>query len=273
MFDFSLLRKPTFVGGLTSAFAINGGLFALLTFLVLYLQNVLGFSAVQTGVRLLALTGAIFFTAGIAGRLSSHVPTRYLIAPGFVLVGVGLLLMRGLSPSSEWTHLLPGMIVAGAGAGLVNVPLASTAVGVVEPARAGMASGINSTLRQVGTATGIAALGSIFATTVRDTVTTTLSGTPVAGHAHAIADAVAGGQASGAIAGAPAAAQAAVAHAARTGFVDGLNEILLVGAIVVFAAAALALVLIRQRDYVTDEAEVAPAPADRPRVVAPSPAA
>jgi hypothetical protein len=189
------------------------------------------------------------------------------------LVGAGLLLMRGLSPSSEWTHLLPGMIVAGAGAGLVNVPLASTAVGVVEPARAGMASGINSTLRQVGTATGIAALGSIFATTVRDTVTTTLAGTPVAGHAHAIADAVAGGQASGAIAGAPAAAQAAVAHAARTGFVDGLNEILLVGAIVVFAAAVLALVLIRQRDYVTEEAEIAPVPADRPRAVAPAPAA
>jgi EmrB/QacA subfamily drug resistance transporter len=272
MFDFSLLRKPTFVGGLTSAFAINGGLFALLTFLVLYLQNVLGYSAIETGVRLLALTGAIFFTAGLAGRLSSHVPTRFLIAPGFVLVGVGLLLMRGLSASSDWTHLLPGMIVAGAGAGLVNVPLASTAVGVVEPARAGMASGINSTLRQVGTATGIAALGSIFATTVRDTVTSSLAGTPVAGHAHAIADAVAGGGASGAIAGTPAVAQAAVAHAARTGFVDGLNEILLVGAIVVFAAAALALVLIRQRDYVTEGAETAPVPADRPRVVAPSPA-
>jgi EmrB/QacA subfamily drug resistance transporter len=273
MFDFSLLRKPTFVGGLTSAFAINGGLFALLTFLVLYLQNVLGYSASETGVRLLALTGAIFFTAGLAGRLSSHVPTRFLIAPGFALVGVGLLLMRGLSPSSDWTHLLPGMIVAGAGAGLVNVPLASTAVGVVEPARAGMASGINSTLRQVGTATGIAALGSIFATTVRDTVTSTLAGTPVAGHAHAIADAVAGGQASGAIAGAPAAAHAAVAHAARSGFVDGLNEILLVGAIVVFAAAVLALVLIRQRDYVTEEADIAPVTAEPPRAVAPSAAA
>jgi EmrB/QacA subfamily drug resistance transporter len=265
MFDFSLLRKPTFVGGLTSAFAISAGLFALLTYLVLYLQNVLGFSAVETGVRLLALTGAIFVTAGIAGRLSSHVPTRYLIGPGFVLIGVGLLLMRGLSPSSEWTHLLPGMIVAGFGAGLVNVPLASTAVGVVEPARAGMASGINSTLRQVGIATGIAALGSIFASTVRDTVASGLSGTRVAGHAHQVADAVANGQASGAIAGAPAAARAAVAHAAQSGFVDGLNDILLIGAIVAFAGAALALTLIRQRDYVAAEADAgavtAPAPA------------
>jgi hypothetical protein len=75
-----------------------------------------------------------------------------LIGPGFVLIGVGLLLMRGLTPASTWTHLLPGMIVAGVGAGFVNVPLVLTAVGVVEPVRAGMASGINSTLRQVGAA-------------------------------------------------------------------------------------------------------------------------
>jgi EmrB/QacA subfamily drug resistance transporter len=250
MFDFALLRKPTFVGGLTSAFAISAGLFALLTYIVLYLQNVLGYSAVETGVRLLALTGAIFVTAGVAGRLSAHVPTRLLIGPGFVLIGAGLLLMRGLTPASDWTHLLPGMIVAGFGAGLVNVPLASTAVGVVEPARAGMASGINSTLRQVGIATGIAALGSIFASQLRDTVTGSLAGTPVAGHAHQIADAISSGQVNGAIASAPGPAREVIANAAQAGFVDGLNLILLIGAIVAFAGAALALTLIRQRDYV-----------------------
>jgi EmrB/QacA subfamily drug resistance transporter len=261
MFDFALLRKPTFVGGLAAAFAISAGLFSLLTYLVLYLQNVLGYSAVETGVRLLALTGAIFVTAGVAGRLSAHVPTRLLIGPGFVLIGVGLLLMRGLDPSSDWTHLLPGMIVAGFGAGLVNVPLASTAVGVVEPARAGMASGINATLRQVGIATGIAGLGSIFASQLRDSVVGSLAGTPVAGHAHALAEAISAGQVNGAIASAPAPARAAVAHAAQAGFVDGLNVILLVGAIVAFAGAALALTLIRQRDYVAVAPAVAGAPA------------
>jgi EmrB/QacA subfamily drug resistance transporter len=260
MFDFALLRKPTFVGGLTSAFAISAGLFALLTYLVLYLQNVLGYSAVETGVRLLALTGAIFVTAGVAGRLSAHVPTRLLIGPGFALIGAGLLLMRGLTPASDWTHLLPGMIVAGFGAGLVNVPLASTAVGVVEPARAGMASGINSTLRQVGIATGIAALGSIFSSQLRDSVAASLAGTPVAGHAQQVAEAISSGQVSGAIASAPAPARAVVANAAQAGFVDGLNLILLIGAIVAFAGAALALTLIRQRDYVAVPAG-APAPA------------
>jgi EmrB/QacA subfamily drug resistance transporter len=162
MFDLSLFRVPTFVGGLMSAFGISASLFAMLTYIVLYVQNLLGYSAIEAGIRFLPLTGAIFLTAGIAGRLSARVPTRLLIGPGFVLIGIGLLLMHGLDPGSDWTALLAGMIVSGVGAGLVNVPLASTAVAVVAPERAGMASGVNSTFRQVGIATGIAALGAIF---------------------------------------------------------------------------------------------------------------
>jgi EmrB/QacA subfamily drug resistance transporter len=163
MFDLALLRKPSFDGGLIAALGINGSLFSLLTYLILYFQQSLGLSAAQTGVRFLPLTVAIFVASGIAGRLSDRVPIRALIAPGFGLVAAGLVLMRGVDATSAWTHFLPGMIVAGIGAGLVNVPLAATAIGVVEPARAGMASGINTTFRQVGTATGVAALGSIFA--------------------------------------------------------------------------------------------------------------
>ena len=168
MFDLSLVRVPTFVGGLVSAFGISASLFAMLTYIVLYVQNLLGYSAIEAGIRFLPLTGAIFLTAGIAGRLSARVPTRLLIGPGFLCITVGLLLMHGLTPASDWTALLPGMIVAGIGAGLVNVPLASTAVAVVEPARAGMASGVNGTFRQVGIATGIAALGAIFSSAVGD---------------------------------------------------------------------------------------------------------
>jgi hypothetical protein len=152
----------------------------------------------------LLLTGAIFLTAGIAGRLTTRVPRRLLIGPGFVLVGGGMLLMRGLAPTSGWTHLLPGMILAGVGAGLVNVPLVSTAVGVVEPARAGMASGINSTLRQVGVATGVAALGSLFASQVRSSVVSHLATTPLARAAHQIAHLISTGSATNAITATPA---------------------------------------------------------------------
>ena len=181
MFDLGLLRIPTFNGGLVAAWGVSASIFAMLTYLVLYLQNILGYSALQTGVRFLPLSGAIFVVAAIAGRLSSVVPVRWLIGPGFVLVGVGLLLMRGVEPGQSWTHLLPGLIVAGAGAGLINPPLASTAVGVVAPQRAGMASGINSTLRQVGIATGVAALGSILTSRIHASVLNQLSSGPLAG--------------------------------------------------------------------------------------------
>ena len=252
MFDFALLRKPTFTGGLLAAFGISASLFSLLTYLVLYVQNVLGYSAVATGVRFLALTGAIFLTAGVAGRLTTKVPTRLLIGPGFLLIAGGLLLMRGITPASGWTHLLPGLIVAGVGAGLVNVPLASTAVGVVEPARAGMASGINSTFRQVGIATGIAALGAVFAAQVRDGVTSRLVHTPLAAHADAVGQAVSSGQATAAIGRTPAPLRSTVATAAQSGFVAGLNSILLIGAVVALAAAVSSFILIRQRDFVQE---------------------
>ena len=193
MLDLKLLRVPTFNGGLIAAFAISASIFALLTYLVLYLQNVLGSSAIDTGIRLLPFTGAIFLTAGLAGRLTGRVPIRLLIGPGFVLIGAGLLLMSGIAPSDDWTHLLPGMIVGGVGCGLVNVPLASTAVGVVEPARAGMASGINSTFRQIGIATGVAALGSILASEVSSSMISKLSGGPLAHGSHTLASAVSNG--------------------------------------------------------------------------------
>jgi hypothetical protein len=71
------------------------------------------------------LSGAILVSATVAGTLSSRVPVRLLIGPGLVIVGVSLLLIRGLNAGSTWAQLIPGMIVAGVGVGLVNPPLAS----------------------------------------------------------------------------------------------------------------------------------------------------
>jgi len=263
MLDLSLFRKPTFSGGLIAAFGMSASLFSLLTYVVLYLQKELGYSAKDTGLRLLVLSGAIFITAGIAGRLTTVVPIRLLIGGGFLFVGTGLLLMRGITPGSDWTHLIPGMIVAGVGAGLVNTPLASTAVGVVHPSRAGMASGINSTFRQVGIATGIAALGSLFSTKLRDTVVEQLNHTNLAARSHEIAATMGSAQGGTSLPkGVPAEAARTVGAAAKVGFVDGLNEILLIGAVVAFVAAAGSLLLIRARDFV--EADGSHAPADRP---------
>ena len=250
MFDMSLLRNPTFDGGLVSAFAISASAMSMLTFLVLYLQNVLHYSAFQTGLRLLVLSAATLLTAGMAGRLTTKVPTRLLIAPGFALVGLGLLLARGISTTSSWTHLLPGLIVIGLGSGLVNTPLANLAVGVVDPRRAGMASGINSTFRQVGIAAGVAALGSIFATQIRDHVVSGVAGTPAAAHAHQLAAAVSTGHIGPALAHVPTRFRGHVAAVSTSPFVQALNDILLIAGIVALIGAATALVLIRQKDFV-----------------------
>jgi len=254
MLDLGLFRLPTFSGGAIAAFGVSASIFALLLYLVLYLQDILGYSALATGLRLLVLSGGILATSAIAGRLSSRVPVRLLIGPGLVAVGVGLLLMRGLDAASTWTHLLPGLILAGVGVGMVNPPLASTAVGVVKPAQAGMASGINSTFRQVGIATGIALLGSLFSNKVSDEVLARVAGMPsLTGHAQQIAAAVQSGNVRGAVTGLPAGSRSAVVETIAAAFTSGLDRILLVAAILAIAAGLLSLILIRGKDFVQQE--------------------
>jgi hypothetical protein len=190
-----------------------------------------------------------FVSAIIAGRLTNHVPTKWLIAPGFLVAALGLFLLTGITVESGWTHLIPGLVVAGLGIGLINVPLASTAVGVVRPERAGMASGVNSTFRQVGIATGIAALGSIFSHQVASGISGALAGTPAAGRAGQVADAVTNGQIGAVLAQAPAGVRETLAHAATSSFVDALNHITTITAVIALVSGLLCLVLIRAKDF------------------------
>ncbi len=97
MFDMSLFRVPTFTGASIAAFAMNGSLFAVLLYYVIYLQDVLGYSALGAGLRVAIISVAQLVTAVIAGRLSERVPSRWLIGPGLLLVGIGLIVMGGLT--------------------------------------------------------------------------------------------------------------------------------------------------------------------------------
>ncbi len=248
MFDLSLFRKPTFTGGAVAAFGLSASIFALLLYLVLYVQDILGFDALQTGLRLLVLSGGILATSTIAGRLTSKVPIRWLIGPGLILVGVGLLLMRGLDAGTQWTHLIPGLIVAGAGVGFVNPPLASTAIGVVSHERAGMASGINSTFRQIGIATGIALLGTLFASQVKSSVTSQLANSALQGRSSELATAVQSGAVSQVLSKAPPSQRSHLVNVATEAFASGLNHILLVAAILVLVSGVVALATIRTKD-------------------------
>jgi len=266
MLDLSLFRRRAFNGASIVAFALSGSIFAMLLYLTLYLQDVLGLSPLASGLRVLTLSGAILVTSFAAGRLTTVVPVRLLMGAGLALVGLSLLLMRGLTVTSHWTHLLPGFLVAGVGVGLINPPLASTAIAVVPPRQAGMGSGINSTFRQVGIATGIAALGSIFTSEVRSHLSSGLHAAHL-GAARAIATAISSGQTHQAIAHFPPPARRVVGEVAGASFVAGLNEIFLVAAILALAGAIAALLLIRSSDFVAQtegQPDVRPAEALEP---------
>ena len=257
MVDLELFKIPAFTGAQIVAFAISSSIFSLFLYLTLYLQNVLGFSALQAGLRLLPVSILAFVLAPIAGRLSSVFPVRVLMGAGMALVGVGVLLMSGLTPSATWTALFAGLAVAGAGVGMTNPPLASTAIGVAPRERAGMASGVNNTFRQVGIATGIATLGAIFQSHVRSSLSASLAGTPGATHARQIAQGVSSGAIRQVLARVPPAFRGRVAHAAREAFVGGLNDVFVISAVIAFVGAFAALALVRRRDFQGDEAHAA----------------
>jgi EmrB/QacA subfamily drug resistance transporter len=252
MFDIRLLRVPTFAGGSISAFAMNGSLYAMLLYLVVYLQDILGYSALGAGLRVSVITLATLVTATAAGRLSEHVPVRWLIGPGLLLVGIGLIAMAGLTGTSSWTHLLPGFIVSGLGSGMVNPPLASTAIGVVPPHQAGMASGANTTFRQIGIATGIAAFGSVFVSVMQSHLASALPSS-LAGSAGTIAAAVRQGSVGRVLAAVPAEDRAALALALRSSFAAGLNDLLCISAVLALMGGVCAVLLIRSKDFVNRE--------------------
>ncbi len=252
MFDLSLLRVPTFTGGSIAAFAMNGSLYAVLLYFVIYLQDVLGYSALAAGLRLAIISVAQLATSVLAGRFSQRVPARWLIGPGLLLVGIGLVITAGLTGGSTWTHLIPGFIVAGLGSGLVNPPLASTAIGVVPPYKAGMASGVNTTFRQIGIATGIAALGSIFTSVIQSHLAGALPPS-LAGSTARIVGAVRQGSVGQLLASLPAADRGVVGGALRSSFAAALNDLLYVTAGLAVVGAVCATVLIRPKDFLDQE--------------------
>ena len=193
------------------------------------------------------LSGGILATSTLAGRLTSRVPVRMLIGPGLLLVGVGLLLMRGLGASTSWTHLIRGLIIAGVGTGLVNPPLASTAVGVVPPQQTGMASRINSTFRQVG----IALLGTMFASKISAEVLARTTGVPgLAGKEPQIAHGLQSGDVAQDLRSLPPGVRGTVASISKASFTSGLDRILLVAAVLALVSGVLTFVLIRTKDFV-----------------------
>jgi EmrB/QacA subfamily drug resistance transporter len=257
MLDLTLFAKPAFAGASIVAFAISASMFSMFLYLTLYIQDVLGYSPIQAGLRFLPVTLVSFFVAPISGRLSVRVPIRLLLGCGLILVGAGLISMTAVDASSDWTALVPGFLLAGAGVGVINPPLASTAVGVVHHSRSGMASGINNTFRQVGIATGIAGLGAIFQHDVTRDTTAALSSGPgravlTAAHGH-IKSALVSGEVGQLARSLPHPAKTALMHAYRVGFTEAFSSILVIAAAVALTGSVLAFALVRSRDFVSSD--------------------
>jgi EmrB/QacA subfamily drug resistance transporter len=260
MLPLGLFARRAFTGVQLAAVGVSVSLFALFLYLTLYLQDYLHYSPLQAGLRYLPITLGAFVAAPVGGALLGRVHARVLMAIGLAGTGVGLVLMSGLGAASSWTALLPGFIVAGLAVGLLNPVIADVALSVVPKERSGMAAGVNDTFRQVGVAVGTAVWGAVFLARGSGRVATLLAGTPAGagGRPRQLIEAFTAGQLATVARQIPASARQAVVAATQQGFLSGLNVILVVGGVVAFVGAALALWLVREREIAREAPTAVP---------------
>ncbi len=236
MFDLSLFRRPSFTGVSVGTFAIGAGMFGLLPYLTLYLQNDLGYSPLQGGLRLLPCTMLCFVVPLLLRNHLERLAPGALLGGGLAVTAIGVALILLVGPRSGWTALLPGLVVSGLGIGMSNPAIARTGLGVVPPERTGMASGLSNTFRIGGLATGVAAWGAIFQARLESSLHARLH-RPEAALAREIA-------AAGLRHGTP-----AMVDAASQAFASGLSLLVLIAAVVVAAGAIAAAAMVRRRDF------------------------
>ncbi|MFJ9245368.1 MFS transporter [Streptomyces sp. NPDC101776] len=157
------------------------GMFGMFLFLTYYLQVILGYSPVKTGMAFLPLTVAIIIgSTQISARLMQHVPPRTLMVPGALLAAGGMSFFTRLTVNSEYaTELLPGLLLMGLGMGLIFMPVFATATAGVAPRDSGVTSATVNTAQQVGGSIGTALL---------NTIATTSSTAYIVAHLHSPAE-------------------------------------------------------------------------------------
>jgi EmrB/QacA subfamily drug resistance transporter len=166
MLDLSLFKNGTFAGSNSVMLLIGLAMFGVFFYNSLFIQNILGYSAVQTGATFLPMTVLIILVAPFAGKYSDRVGSRWLMGGGMVLLAASLFIFSRLDASSDFWDILPGLIVGGLGMALVMTPTTSAAMGSVSVDKAGVGSAVLNSMRQVGGALGIAVMGAIVAEAV-----------------------------------------------------------------------------------------------------------
>jgi EmrB/QacA subfamily drug resistance transporter len=162
MVEFSFLHSRTFVGTNGIAFVVSFAMLAMFFFMALYMQNILGYSALEAGIRFLPATVVIIVAAPIAGRLTDRIGARIPIAVGLSLVAVALYMQSRITVDTTYSYLLPTFSLMGLGIGLTMSPMSTAAMNAVDATKAGLASGTLSMSRMVGGTFGVAAVGALF---------------------------------------------------------------------------------------------------------------
>src|SRR5829696_3022136 len=163
MLDLSLFRNSTFVGANLAVLLVALAMFGVFFFVSLYMQGVLGYSAVQAGAAFLPMTILIMFVAPIAGRSTDRFGSRWLITIGMILLAIQLLYFSRLGVEESYWHIFPAMIIGGFGMAMVMTPSAAAAVRALPVDKSGVGSAVLNAFRQVGGSMGIALMGAIMA--------------------------------------------------------------------------------------------------------------
>ena len=163
MLNLTLFRNRTFSGANVSALLVSLAMFGIFFFVSLYMQNILGYSPVRTGIVFLPMTALVVVSAPLAGKLTDLIGPRWPITVGMTLLAIALLLFSRLGTNAHFLDLLPGMVIGGIGMGMAMGPMTTAALSTVPVDEAGVASGVLTTSRQVGGALGIAVMGAIVA--------------------------------------------------------------------------------------------------------------
>jgi EmrB/QacA subfamily drug resistance transporter len=168
---FGLLRTKTVAGANVAGFIMGTAMFSMFLMLTLYMQQVLGYSAMETGVAYLAVAGTAIIWSGVAAQLVTRIGVKPVLVSGMTFLTAGLIFFTQVSVGGSYvTDLLPGFLLIGVGIGFSFVPITIAALAGVEPAEAGLASGLINTSQQIGGALGIAALSTIATSRTEDAV-------------------------------------------------------------------------------------------------------
>ena len=161
MVPLRFFKSRTFTGANIDSFMISFLITGVAFFMTLYQQNINGFSPIKTGLAMLPMVITMMVLSPISGSMTAKMGPRRLISFGMIATGVGMLLLLILGVGSPYWKVLPGFIMMGFGMSFIWAPMTTAVLNSVDPEKSGIASAVNGAIREIGTAFGIALLGTI----------------------------------------------------------------------------------------------------------------